>query len=708
MTLPRWWPELPERTRKVRWDIQGLRAFAVLAVVLDHLTEWPGGGFLGVDIFFVISGFLITGLLLREHEKTGHISFLGFYARRAKRILPASLLVIAATVLVGWGILTKTQTRDLTVDAVWALLFSANWRFGLQETDYFNLDRAISPLQHYWSLGVEEQFYFVWPWLIVLTFAVFARHSIARLAVGVVMTTIVFASFTYAIFLTGADADFAYFSTLTRVWELGVGAVLAVAVPHLTRLPDHVRPILAWLGLAGMTTSIFVIDAADGFPAPEAALPVLSTALVIAAGTYADHRQQQPWLAPLTNRISHYVGDISYSLYLWHFPVIILFGTWYGEPDAVYYIVSVAAMAALSVFSYHAIEEPARNITWFNTRMRRRDRAAFDWQPARNTTLILLATATAILVAAASTVGGEIEQTETAREIEQLQEQAQDEQSQAALSPLMRAHQGRILRALSASTFPEFKPEVDSLSTQQWIDSLTSDGVGCADVDESNLADCTFGPALAPRTAVLLGDSYGMAWMPAVRAALEPRYRVLQMTRGECPAWGIPMLREGKPFPECDQQIEWALREIATLKPNLVIVAQSDIGLSRVANGESPTTAVRDGLARVLSRLKGPAGRTFVLASPPGSQPLQDCVKRLGSPDDCVSTVSDQWHAVHAAELAATELAGVGYIDSRDWFCAFDRCPGWLDTVPIRADGGHITLEFARTLGPLLREAVVQ
>ncbi|WP_447644321.1 acyltransferase family protein [Nocardioides zeae] len=170
-----------------RRDIQGLRAFAVTAVVLDHLLGWPHGGFVGVDVFFVISGFLITGILLREHERTGTISFVGFYRRRAKRILPASILVLAVTVALSYALVGRLRADSIATDGLWALFFGANWRFTTQATDYFAANGPVSPLQHYWSLAVEEQFYFVWPWLMLGVLALLAART--RRRAGTVTTS---------------------------------------------------------------------------------------------------------------------------------------------------------------------------------------------------------------------------------------------------------------------------------------------------------------------------------------------------------------------------------------------------------------------------------------------------------------------------------------------------------------------------------------
>lgn len=208
------------RPRVIRADIQGLRAVAVIAVIVNHVIAWPSGGFAGVDVFFVISGFLITGLLLRDHEQHGKISLAGFYARRVRRIVPAALTVIVVTAAVGYFLFNRARSMSTIWDGVYSLLFVANWRFTALGTDCFHATDPASPLQHYWSLSVEEQFYLVWPWLVIIVLAVAVKllrspHR-ARVALGIVMAALVAVSFLYAVQQTASSPAAAYFSTFSR------------------------------------------------------------------------------------------------------------------------------------------------------------------------------------------------------------------------------------------------------------------------------------------------------------------------------------------------------------------------------------------------------------------------------------------------------------------------------------------------------------
>lgn len=362
----------PKRTKSQptsgpRADIQGLRTIAVLLVVFDHLLGWPRGGFIGVDVFFVISGFLITGSLLHTLEKSGRISFRSFYSRRIRRIVPAATLVLVVTVIASYFVFSATRFKETTVDALWAFLFGANWRFAIEGTDYFNSDSALSPLQHYWSLSVEEQFYFVWPAVILAIGVITTRRSWSRRArlrlSAATMGVVIAASFIYAVVDTADNPTWAYFSTFTRVWELGVGALLAIGISWLERIPNVLRPMISWAGILMIAVGAFVItETGGGFPAPWAVLPVVGAALIIGAGVAGERE----YIPVLTNRASVYIGDISYSLYLWHWPVIVLLAT-VIDVDIYFYVGALLLMFALSIGCYHGFENPIRLSNWLTS-----------------------------------------------------------------------------------------------------------------------------------------------------------------------------------------------------------------------------------------------------------------------------------------------------------------------------------------------------
>jgi peptidoglycan/LPS O-acetylase OafA/YrhL len=330
-------------TLKFRPDIEGLRAVAVAAIVLFHAgVPGIGGGYIGVDVFFVISGFLITSLMMREVATTGGLSLLRFYGRRARRILPASALVLVTTILAGYHWLGFLRGDEIAADGRWAALFASNFNFAAQGVDYLQSQSAPSPLQHFWSLAVEEQFYLVWPAVVVLLIWLGLRH-----ATPLLLSLVVACSLGFSIWHTGT---WSYFSPATRAWEIGTGCLLALVADRLDRLPSPVSTALAGAGLGGIVVAALSFDDGTTYPGWAAALPVGATVLVLAGRGDA-----LLGLAPL-----RWLGQISYSLYLWHWPVLIIgeqaFGPLPGRARSGLVLLSLA----LAIITYAFVENPIR------------------------------------------------------------------------------------------------------------------------------------------------------------------------------------------------------------------------------------------------------------------------------------------------------------------------------------------------------------
>ena len=271
--------------RKFRPDIEGLRAVAVTLVVLSHLGLGFPGGYVGVDVFFVISGFIITRQLGAELNRTDRISFREFYARRARRILPAATVVIVGTVLACWKWDSPLQVKSDASDGLFSALSAINWRLAVNGTNYFQASSPPSPFQHFWSLSVEEQFYAVWPvLLLVIGVAAGSRYGRRKSLVWVLLI-IMSASLALTITTTASSPSWAYFGTQTRAWELAFGALLAVTVDCWTRMPPALASQMSWLGLGMITLSAFSYNSSTEYPGSAVVLPVLGSAFVIAGGS---------------------------------------------------------------------------------------------------------------------------------------------------------------------------------------------------------------------------------------------------------------------------------------------------------------------------------------------------------------------------------------------------------------------------------------
>jgi len=346
--------------RRFRPDIQGLRALAIVLVVLYHAhIPGVGGGFVGVDVFFVISGFVITGVLLRERASTGGTSIIAFYARRVRRILPAASLVIIVTVLAAYVLLGPLSGRQTAVDGQWASVFLVNFHFVAQETNYLASQTPPSPLQNFWSLAVEEQFYVVYPTVFLLVASILVRTSL-RLRMTVLLGATIVASFALSVVLTSSDPTSAFFSPFTRAWELALGALIAVSTGSLRRMPTAVARTMSWLGLGAILTAAVVFTSATSYPGWLVAVPVTGAGLVVAGGAVGASMGAE---SVLRLRPFQLLGLISYSLYLWHWPVLIMAMEWRGVAvlPTMDNVVLVLVALALSIGTYVVVENPVRH-----------------------------------------------------------------------------------------------------------------------------------------------------------------------------------------------------------------------------------------------------------------------------------------------------------------------------------------------------------
>ncbi|MGB8861080.1 MAG: acyltransferase, partial [Ilumatobacteraceae bacterium] len=362
-------PEVPppalweaEHGTTFRPDIEGLRSVAVLLVLVYHAKFGiVSGGFIGVDVFFVLSGFLITSLLLRELATTGTVSLANFWARRARRLLPASGLVLVVTLFASRFMIDGLSQGDLAHDAIAACLFVANIRFWKVGTDYLSEGLRESPLLHFWSLAVEEQFYLVWPGLLMVLVR-FARLS--RRALAMVIGVMWVISFVACVRLTHDSQPWAFFMLPARAWELLTGAGLALAGGRLLGSNRQLTAVLGWLGLGAILATSIQFSLATSFPGYAAAIPVVATMLVINSGMTPEGPAMILRAKPL-----QWIGARSYAIYLWHFPMLVLVAAKWGESgrieslSAATRVALLAASVAMAALSFHFVENPVRHST---------------------------------------------------------------------------------------------------------------------------------------------------------------------------------------------------------------------------------------------------------------------------------------------------------------------------------------------------------
>ncbi len=688
-----------------RADVQGLRAVAVALVVLDHLGGLGvPGGYLGVDVFLVLSGYLITALLLAEVERTGRVSLRSFWARRARRILPAASLVTIATVVAAVQVLPLLEAREVVVDALWATGFAANIRFALVGTDYFAAGEPTSPLQHYWSLSVEEQFYVLWPLLLLLAALAAGRRSrSARRTIAVVVLLTVTLSFAWSVHAAATSPVTAYFSTFARAWELGVGAGCAVLLAARPQgLPRRVAEPLALLGVVGVAVPAVVLDAGTPFPGWAALAPVLAAAALVVSGAARAGAPRTVVARVLGWRPLTVLGDWSYSIYLVHWPVLVLVragldGRSLGLVDKALLCVVVVGLGALS---FRFVETPFRSgLTW------RRTGPALAIYPVC-LALVLTSAAGARAVVAERLGGGG----GAAVTVGQYAGRGLggDRYVELVEASVLAAHDGR---AVPGDLDPPLAEVPEAIAP-----------IGACDYRTGTREVCPLGDPTASRTVVLVGDSHARALSPAVVAIGEDLgYRVVVLVYSGCMTTAAVQVepRVRTPWQACEDFKRWSLETIGDISPELVVVsthagqlvdpATGDVvGPGRGTPREDYRAVLEAGYRDAFTALAERAGRVVVVGGTPRlSEATGTCLTR-GSPDlgDCLLSAGRAARAYDRASYVAARESGAGVVDARRWFCVDDECPAVVGSFVTMRDREHVTPDYARWLAPALGRAL--
>ncbi|KRA38068.1 MULTISPECIES: acyltransferase family protein [unclassified Nocardioides] len=679
-------------TRAFRSDIQGLRALAVGLVILAHAGfRTAAGGFVGVDVFFVISGFLIVGLLVREAGESRRISIVDFYARRARRVIPAATVVLVVTAFAAAWFLPFVRSIEVIKDAVWAAFFGANIRFAMVETDYFAEGEPPSPVQHYWSLAVEEQFYVVIPVLLLLIAVALRRwgHALPehadralRRAVVVVLGAVTLGSLAYSVWVTEADPTAAYFSTPARAWELGVGGLLATLL--WGRRPAFPRWATEFAGVTGLVLiahATLTFSSATPMPGIAALVPVGGSGLLLAAGA-STSAPSTYWFRLFSLRPVRVLGDWSYSLYLWHFPVLLIAQAHWEEQrlSRPHLALVLVLILGLSAASYHLVEEPFRRGVQWKPRMR-----AVGLYP------VSLALVIGSAFGARAWVDHQIAAFEDNPEISTSDYEAND----LSADPAVALVQASVLAAQDGRPVPGgLKPDLGRLR-----ESVAP--LGDCDYTLEATKLCPFGDVDAQRSIVVIGDSHARMWGPALNViGKKYGYAVYQLVFSGCPANTVTRDQKGnRPWPECAAFKEWAVEQVADLQPALTVIANNFYRVPTMAGGRQER-----GLAEELEILEQSSDRVVMLGNVPKVErsPGVCLSQRDVDLGDCMFAPSPVTERGQHVFRDVAKESGVDFIDVQKWFCADGQCPPVIgDVVPLR-DREHITFEYSEYLaGPL-------
>ncbi len=670
---------------------------AVLSVLVYHLrSDWLPGGFIGVDIFFVISGFLITSHLVREHEKTGRISLARFYARRMVRLIPAATVVLLGTAVATVIFIPRILWRQIGTDLIAAATYVINWLLASRSVDYLAEDSIVSPLQHFWSLAVEEQYYLIWPLLVIIAGAIAAQRRLPKrrvMAVGAVAVVVL--SLAAAIFAEIQQDVTAYFSTFTRLWELAAGALAALAIARLQRtVPGRWLKLLFWVGLLVVIGSVVLMALPRFWPGTLTIIPVVGTALVLLTGGtgFKSVAERTLSLKPLT-----WVGGISYSLYLWHWPIIVIAGYVFATIGLLHAAIILVLSVLLAWLSSILVENPIRFSGWATRR-------------PRNGLLLGLVSA---FISVAAGLGLMLSGPSNVL-------QAPDGAKAAGAASLASPVTDTPAAALAANpdwTLPS------ALEATADVPVLYADGCQ-QDESGTDVKVCTYGDVDSSRVMALVGDSKAAQWEPALDAiAKQESMRLVVMTKSACAFSAAPSSRDGARYTSCDAWNENALTELATLRPELVLTSQVQgfawTGTEPARTAESRQT-MADGIRDRVSQLAASGVHVGIIADTPQTPgAVYDCVAE--NPDDvsvCGYPLADgikdsalPTQLAAAQELGAPVLtsssstpsaaAPVTVLDMTDYICppqVADNCPPVIGESLIYRQGSHVTATYVATM----------
>jgi peptidoglycan/LPS O-acetylase OafA/YrhL len=673
----------------LRTDIQGLRAVAVSLVVVYHL--FPSsltGGFAGVDVFFVISGFLIT-LHLMQRPPSGARDLATFWGRRIRRLLPASLLVLTTTLVLSRLVAPDTQWDNTARQARGATLYVVNWLLARDSVDYLAAENAPSPVQHFWSLSVEEQFYFVWP-ILILALLVLARGRRWNrdLAVLAGLGVLVVASLGYSVWETSHNPAAAYFVTPTRMWELGVGALLAVVVAARQRrrlpflLPPVTRSVLAWLGLAAIAWTTRAYTGSTPFPGWQALLPVLGTAVVIGAHSPMGAGSPGPLLAL---RPMQWLGDVSYSVYLWHWPLIVLVPQLFGHDDATNADRAVALVLTLVLawLTKEYVEDRFRTPQW-GTPLRK--------------PFLLGAAGMAVVIALAG-----LQLLEVAHR--QDEARAQLARAVAERGPCFGARALDDPERCEPVRYDQIVPApADAANDKSRAYQDVPGGQDCfSDLPRFRSVRCTFGDRDSDVDVALVGNSHAGQWLPALeRLAQANHWRITTYLASQCAAAAVRQaFATSAGADACEKWVERTTRDVARSRPAAVVYTNR---ISIGAEGRSfddSGALYGQGMEDVLRSWHQAGLRVLVLRDTPApDESIPDCLAQ--HPDDVGSCDGprDEWLPEDQAEGAVQRLgaSGVTFADLTEHICPTQECAAVIGGVVTYFDGSHLTATYASTL----------
>lgn len=661
----------PVDKRSFRPEVQGLRALAVLMVASYHI--WFGKVSGGVDIFLLISAFLLTLSFLRKADNGKPLGLRHYWTHMFKRLLPAVVVVILGILLATRLFVPENRWSEVLSQSWASILYYQNWLLAFQSVDYYAKDHSLaSPLQHFWSLSIQGQVFILWPILFALSALIAKLCKVNFRSVAWKVFAVVFvASLSFSIYETYTNQSFAYFDTRARLWEFALGTLLAFVVPYIS-MPKVLKVILGWVGLIAMLSGGFILDVQGQFPGFVALWPLLAAAFIIMAGETGSKFGVDRLLSskPLTS-----MGDLSYALYLWHWPVLVIYLIWRGR-DAVGIVGGTGVLVLSLILAYLTmkfIERPMRSMKWGDK--------------SRSRSLIIIATSMALVAAPVITWQSAIKKELKAFEAQLEAIGSPDNPGAISLYP------GFVSTAKAdAPVIP-----ANAVVTEDWFNS---DG-SCVgeDIPKSELLKtaCGYSGKLEnpEKTIVAVGNSHAQQWTtPLAKIAKDNNWKIITLYKGGC-RFGDPALA-GQGV-DCNKWNEETLKHILEIKPDFVYTTAT---ASVPSEGQD---IIPPGFASYANQITAVGTEIVgIRDNPRFNFNMIKCVDEKGAKDpSCAPPRDKSMNTTPPAEELKKSVPGIHFLDLTDQICTAMACPPVIGNVNVYMDDNHITESYMKTLTPI-------
>jgi len=656
-----------------RPEIEGLRAIAAALVAVFHI--WLGRVSGGVDVFFVVSGFLITTGLLRQIERNGTPHLARFWGRLVKRLLPAALLVLCAVIIASVLLLPQSRWKETIKEVAASAVYLENWVLAFNSVDYLAQDGPVSPVQHFWALATQGQFYFAWPLLFVAVAYAARRSKLAFRSVAAATLWTIFAiSLAFSIWQTTTNQPFAYFNTFARMWEFCIGGLLAVFIPRI-QLGKPARVAAGWLGLLAILSCGLVLQVSRVFPGYAALWPTLGGALVIIAGTSGSAFGVDRFLG---SRPMVYLGSISYAVYLWHFPILV-FHRMYAAPEPVSFVAGLGILVAsfvLAILTHRLVEQPVKQSDIG---------AAVPWRA--------FAFGAACLVPVVIGLAG--------WSVLYFKERNEEFKIVATGNP---NYPGSLALREGFKYAGEKDVPVFPGPHSVLIDREYPKGEGCEQPYSSvQPLDCTIAGAAGMPTLAVVGGSHSAQWLPALQdIAAKAGWRIVTYTKSNCPFYLEGESLRDKEWKDCAEWNVNVLERLLHLQPDAVFTTATRYSEDHEGIPESYVKgwrAITNAGIRVFAVRDNPSFGTDVSA----------CVELHGAASPrCVKSRQAIIDKPSPVELLRDRPENVHFVDFTDYFCTPTLCEPVVGNVMLYRDGNHITATYVRTLADVLHKEIAR